>query len=128
MGGQYIPTNTAQTMALGACFLSSLNIGGGFVITKRMLDMFKRPTDPKEFNYLYTLPAGALLGTYAYAVQSGYPEAHHFAALASSLCCVGALAGLANQKTARLGNSLGMIGVAGGRLCQFPQIFQLKSF
>lgn len=41
-------------------------------------------------------------------------EAHHFAALASSLCCVGALAGLANQKTARLGNSLGMIGVTGG--------------
>lgn len=73
MGGQYMPTNTAQAMALGACFLSSLNIGGGFVITKRMLDMFKRPTDPKEYNYLYTLPAGTLLGTYAYAVQSGYP-------------------------------------------------------
>uniref|UniRef100_A0A8C9G0F8 proton-translocating NAD(P)(+) transhydrogenase n=1 Tax=Pavo cristatus TaxID=9049 RepID=A0A8C9G0F8_PAVCR len=30
------------------------------------------------------------------------------------LCCVGALAGLSTQGTARLGNALGMIGVAGG--------------
>lgn len=34
--------------------------------------------------------------------------------LGSGLCCVGALAGLSNQKTARLGNALGMIGVVGG--------------
>jgi len=34
--------------------------------------------------------------------------------LASSLCCVGALAGLSTQPTARLGNALGMIGVSGG--------------
>lgn len=34
--------------------------------------------------------------------------------LGSGLCCVGALAGLSNQKTARLGNALGMMGVAGG--------------
>lgn len=34
--------------------------------------------------------------------------------LASSLCCVGALAGLSSQKTSRLGNTLGIIGVSGG--------------
>lgn len=34
--------------------------------------------------------------------------------LGSGLCCVGALAGLSTQSTARLGNALGMIGVAGG--------------
>ena len=34
--------------------------------------------------------------------------------LASSLCCVGALAGLSTQPTSRLGNALGMIGVSGG--------------
>ncbi|KAI6180450.1 Alanine dehydrogenase PNT and NAD(P) transhydrogenase domain containing protein [Aphelenchoides besseyi] len=114
MGGGYGPSTSAQTLALFAAFLSSVNIGGGFVITKRMLDMFKRPTDPPEYNYLYTMPAGALLATYAYGVQSGFAEAHHFAALASSLCCVGALAGLSNQRTARLGNALGICGVAGG--------------
>uniref|UniRef100_A0A8C1II82 NAD(P) transhydrogenase, mitochondrial n=1 Tax=Cyprinus carpio TaxID=7962 RepID=A0A8C1II82_CYPCA len=34
--------------------------------------------------------------------------------LGSGLCCVGALAGLSTQRTSRLGNALGMIGVAGG--------------
>lgn len=34
--------------------------------------------------------------------------------LGSGLCCVGALGGLSTQGTARLGNALGMIGVAGG--------------
>ena len=34
--------------------------------------------------------------------------------LGSGLCCVGALAGLSSQPTARLGNTLGMIGVSGG--------------
>lgn len=34
--------------------------------------------------------------------------------LGSGLCCVGALAGLSAQNTSRLGNALGMMGVAGG--------------
>lgn len=34
--------------------------------------------------------------------------------LGSGLCCVGALAGLSAQRTSRLGNVLGMMGVAGG--------------
>ena len=39
---------------------------------------------------------------------------HQMMYLGSGLLCVGALAGLSNQKTARLGNTLGMMGVAGG--------------
>ena len=42
-----------QTLAAAAAFVSFINIFGGFVITQRMLDMFKRPTDPPEHNYLY---------------------------------------------------------------------------
>lgn len=34
--------------------------------------------------------------------------------LGSGMCCVGALAGLSAQGTSRLGNALGMMGVAGG--------------
>lgn len=138
-----------------------------------MLDMFKRPTDPPEYNYLYLLPAGVFLGGYGAALQAGYnieqvggaallpphqqicgfppvlpcsdaEQAAHLGPnclprccpapskqtarppflrfpfslqmmyLGSGLCCVGALAGLSNQKTARLGNALGMIGVVGG--------------
>lgn len=37
-----------------------------------MLDMFKRPTDPPEYNYLYLLPAGTFVGGYLAALSSGY--------------------------------------------------------
>lgn len=45
---------------------------GGFLVTQRMLDMFKRPTDPPEYNYLYLVPAGAFVGGYGAALYSGY--------------------------------------------------------
>ena len=45
MGGGYYPDSTVATMAAVAAFISSINIGGGFVITQRMLDMFKRPSE-----------------------------------------------------------------------------------
>lgn len=35
----------------------------------------------------------------------GFPEIHQMAYLASSLCCVGALAGLSSQSTSRVGNN-----------------------
>lgn len=41
-------------------------------MTQRMLDMFKRPTDPPEYNYLYLLPAGTFVGGYLAALSSGY--------------------------------------------------------
>lgn len=37
-----------------------------------MLDMFKRPTDPPEYNYLYALPATAFVGGYGASVAAGY--------------------------------------------------------
>ncbi|KAE8636380.1 hypothetical protein XENTR_v10002966 [Xenopus tropicalis] len=113
MGGGYLPTNTHELLAVLAAFVSSINIAGGFLVTQRMLDMFKRPTDPPEYNYLYLLPGGALVGGYAAALHSGY-DIEQMVYLGSGLCCVGALAGLSTQGTARLGNALGMMGVAGG--------------
>uniref|UniRef100_A0A8C5AUM6 proton-translocating NAD(P)(+) transhydrogenase n=1 Tax=Gadus morhua TaxID=8049 RepID=A0A8C5AUM6_GADMO len=93
--------------------ISTALIPGGFLVTKKMLDMFKRPTDPPEYNYLYLLPTGVFVGGYGAALQAGY-NIEQMMYLGSGLCCVGALAGLSNQKTARLGNALGMMGVAGG--------------
>eukprot|EP00064_Thunnus_orientalis_P004856 superscaffoldBa00000458_g4869 len=129
MGGGYAPTTTAETLAVLAAFISSVNIAalilfhcahtfsvshpGGFLVTQKMLDMFKRPTDPPEYNYLYLLPSGVFVGGYAAALQAGY-NIEQMMYLGSGMCCVGALAGLSNQSTARLGNALGMMGVAGG--------------
>uniref|UniRef100_A0AAR2M679 proton-translocating NAD(P)(+) transhydrogenase n=1 Tax=Pygocentrus nattereri TaxID=42514 RepID=A0AAR2M679_PYGNA len=93
--------------------ISTALIPGGFLITQRMLDMFKRPTDPPEYNYLYAIPGVVFVGGYGASLASGY-SIEQMMYLGSGLCCVGALAGLSAQGTSRLGNSLGMIGVAGG--------------
>ncbi|CAH2068747.1 unnamed protein product, partial [Iphiclides podalirius] len=114
MGGGYVPETPVQWLASTAALISFVNVFGGFLVTQRMLDMFKRPGDPPEYGYLYGIPAAALLGGYITTAMQGYPEVHQMAYLASSLCCVGALAGLSSQTTARKGNYLGMIGVAGG--------------
>ena len=47
-------------------------------------------------------------------VVAGYPEMTNMAYLASSGLCIGAIACLSNQKTARTGNALGLMGVTGG--------------
>ncbi|GAA6218880.1 NAD(P) transhydrogenase, mitochondrial-like [Lates japonicus] len=113
MGGGLTPSTLPESLALAAAFVSSINIAGGFLITQRMLDMFKRPTDPPEYNYLYLLPGTAFVGGYGASVAAGY-SIEQMMYLGSGLCCVGALAGLSAQGTSRLGNALGMMGVAGG--------------
>uniref|UniRef100_A0AAQ6AAP8 NAD(P) transhydrogenase, mitochondrial n=1 Tax=Amphiprion ocellaris TaxID=80972 RepID=A0AAQ6AAP8_AMPOC len=113
MGGGLTPSTLPESLALAAAFVSSINIAGGFLITQRMLDMFKRPTDPPEYNYLYALPGAAFVGGYGASVAAGY-SIEQMMYLGSGMCCVGALAGLSAQGTSRLGNALGMMGVAGG--------------
>lgn len=34
--------------------------------------MFKRPTDPPEYNYLYSIPGLAFVGGYGASVAGGY--------------------------------------------------------
>lgn len=42
MGGGYFPGTVPQVLGAFSVLLASVNVAGGFVITKRMLDMFKR--------------------------------------------------------------------------------------
>lgn len=115
MSGGYYPDSTPATLAAIAAFISSINIFGGFLVTKRMLDMFRRPDDPPEYNYLYLLPGAIGIGSYLGAELTGY-SMQEIAYLAGSLCCVGALSGLSSQSSCRVGNSLGMIGVSTGMI------------
>lgn len=64
MGDQLVPTNTIEAMAASAALISFVNIFGGFLVTQRMLDMFKRPEDPPEYNKLYAIPALGFLGKF----------------------------------------------------------------
>ncbi len=76
--------------------------------------MFKRKTDPNEHMYLYSIPGVAAIGALLAAHMSGVPNIYQMGYLFSSLCCIGGISGLANQKTARVGNALGITGVVGG--------------
>jgi NAD(P) transhydrogenase len=57
MGGGYLPETIPQSLGALSVLLAFVNVSGGFVLTKRMLDMFRRPTDPKEYPWLYAIPA-----------------------------------------------------------------------
>lgn len=122
LGGGFLPGTFSQLMAASAVLLSSINIAGGFIVTKRMLDMFKRPTDPKEHNYLFAIPALSTIGGLLAAHFSGFSGIYQMGYLASSLCCIGGITGLSGQKTARIGNALGLIGVSGGVVTALAQL------
>lgn len=46
LGGGYLPGTIPQLFGALSVLLAFVNVGGGFVITKRMLDMFKRTSVP----------------------------------------------------------------------------------
>jgi len=114
LGGGYAPHSFPQALASLAVLISSVNIAGGFVVTKRMLDMFKRKTDPEEHNYLYGIPAALSMTAIGAAYYTGTLSVYQMGYLAASLCCIGSISGLASQATARVGNSLGLIGISTG--------------
>jgi NAD(P) transhydrogenase len=114
LGGGYVPHTVPQFLAASAVLLSATNIVGGFTITKRMLDMFKRKTDPEEYNYLYAIPTATSLSCLMGAHLTGMSSVYTMGYLASSLCCIGGISGLASQSTARVGNALGIMGVSSG--------------
>eukprot|EP01035_Chromulina_nebulosa_P017810 gene17810-23420_t len=116
LGGGIVPHTIPQYLAAAAVLLSAINLAGGTIVTKKMLDMFRRPTDPPEFNHYYLLPSvvaitgsGALLAT-GLAPTSLAP----MLALGSSLACVGGINCLSSQTTARLGISVGVGGISTG--------------
>jgi NAD(P) transhydrogenase len=113
LGDGLVPTNAVETLAAGAVLTSAVNIAGGFLVTSRMLDMFKRPTDPPEYMSLMAIPGVAAVGAYAAAAAMGHFDPT-LAYAAASVSCISSIACLASQQTARMGNALGVIGVSTG--------------
>lgn len=134
MGGNYLPTNISQLLASFTVFISSINIFGGFLITKRMLDMFKRPNDLPEYNYLNFIPGIIYSIVYLSSLYSGISiiNLNQITFLISSILCILSISGLSSQKTSRLGNiygiigvSIGIIGTFGSLLPNFPLFIQM---
>ncbi|KAI9149600.1 NAD(P) transhydrogenase [Paramyrothecium foliicola] len=116
LGGGFVPETIPQVFGALSVLLAFVNVGGGFVITKRMLDMFKRPTDPPEFPWLYGVPAALFGGGFLVAASTGAAGLVQAGYLVSSVLCIGSISGLATQATARMGNMLGILGVGSGVL------------
>ncbi|KAK2731318.1 hypothetical protein FQN55_004777 [Onygenales sp. PD_40] len=122
MGGGYLPSTFPEALGALSVLLAFVNVSGGFVITKRMLDMFKRPTDPPEYSWMYAIPGLLFGGGYIAAASTGMAGLVQAGYLVSSLLCIGSLSGLASQATARIGNSLGILGVASGMLASLAAV------
>ncbi|KAG1662420.1 hypothetical protein FOA52_012353 [Chlamydomonas sp. UWO 241] len=118
-GGGFVPHTPTQVLAATAMAASAVNIGGGFTITQRMLDMFKRPTDAPSNDAYYAIPGAAMLAAIVAASlagegaisSEGFVQATY---LASSIACLSAIGCLSNQSSARTGNTLGLLGVGVG--------------
>ncbi|KAF8274378.1 PNTB-domain-containing protein [Lactarius quietus] len=122
MGGGYFPGTASQVLGALSVLLASVNVAGGFVITKRMLDMFKRPGDPPEYSWLYGIPAVVFTGGFLAAAHTGMAGLVQAGYLTSSILCIASLSGLASQATARQGNALGILGVGSGILASLAAV------
>lgn len=122
MGGGYAPTTVPEYLGAASVLLAFLNVSGGFVITKRMLDMFKRPTDPPEYPWLYAVPALIFGGGFIAAASTGMDGLVQAGYLISTILCMSSISGLASQQTARRGNILGILGVASGILASLAAV------
>ena len=112
-----IPDTPAHWMGAIATVLSFVNIAGGFLVSGKMLDLFRRSSDPEDFFALYSIPSLLLLGGLATSAYSGTGDLGLIAGavgIVSAICCIAGIAGLAHQKTARTGNVLAISGVALG--------------
>lgn len=122
MGGGLLPQTIPQALGAASVLLAFVNVTGGFVITKRMLDMFRRPTDPPEYPWLYAIPGVLFGGGYLMAASTGMAGLVQAGYLVSSVLCIGSLSGLASQTTARSGNLLGILGVTSGVLASLTAV------
>lgn len=123
-----IPDSPSHWMGAVATMLSFVNISGGFLITGKMLDLFKRQNDPDDYFEYFMFPAGLMLaGLFATAIGH-YGDLSNVSGtigVASAICCIAAIAGLANQDTARTGNVLGVAGVAFGLSSTLAEMYLL---
>jgi len=85
--------------------------------------MFKRPDDPPEFYHLYGIPAASTFALYGIGSATGkFPQLDAAASTLAGLMCIGGIAGLASQSTARLGAVSGQAGVALGVASTFGHL------
>ncbi|CAJ1393911.1 unnamed protein product [Effrenium voratum] len=100
-------SRAAQLLALVAVLVSAVNIIGGFVVSQRMLNLFKKGGE-KDYSGFMLLPG--LVFLFTCLTQK---ELLKDVSTVSALMCIAAIAGLATMSTANAGCKFGMVGVFG---------------
>ena len=96
MGGGLFPHTYSQFLGGFSVLMSCVNIGGGVLITKRMLQMFKSKENNREYSFLYGLPGITLVSALCYSNYLGLAGIYQMGYLIASLCCITGIAGLAS--------------------------------
>ena len=112
-GGGILPATAPQWLGLSAVVMSSVNIVGGFILTHRMLEMFKRPGDPPGYEQYYALPLATLVGGYFVTKGMGV-DTINMAYVASGVLCIGGIAAMSSMETSRISPPLAVLGVSSG--------------
>lgn len=105
---------TGKVLALLSAMVSAVNIFGGFAVTQRMLNLFKRPGDVDFSSYM--LVPGLLLIVWPWIQDFGSKLSDAGSELdntVSALLCIASIVSLSSMKTANLGCKFGMIGAGG---------------
>merc|ERR1719343_714454 len=107
-------------LAAIAVAVSAVNIFGGFLVSQRMLDLFKKPGD-KDFSPFMLLP-GLIFAAVSFTAKSKTDPLLDATSVISALLCVAAIGGLASQSTANAGCKFGILGMFGALISQFVQL------
>ncbi|CAE8582444.1 unnamed protein product [Polarella glacialis] len=97
----------ASILAMIGVAVSAVNIIGGFVVSQRMLNLFKKKGS-EDWSSMMLVP-----GLIFIAVSLTHKELLGPVNTVSSVLCVAAIGALASQSTANAGCKLGMVGVFG---------------
>jgi NAD(P) transhydrogenase len=95
----------AGALAIAGTAVSAVNIFGGFVVSIRMLNLFKRPGDV-DWSTLYLIPGGLFI-LLSLVSQKDIKAIQ----VLCGLLCIIAIGGLASMKTANSGCKIGISGV-----------------
>jgi len=102
---QTAEADVAKVLAAAAIVISSINIFGGFAVSQRMLNLFRRPGQ-SDYSIFMLVPGAVLC-----FVAMTKPELISTVSTIASVLCVAAIGGLASMATADAGCKFGMIGV-----------------
>jgi len=118
---------SGKVLALLSAMVSAVNIIGGFVVSQRMLNLFKRPGDV-DFSYYMLLP-GLVLMLWPWLQELNgdgmkplLPAHSELDNTVSALLCITSIVALSSMKSANLGCKFGMMGAAGAVAVALRQV------